>query len=129
MNVKVEKKSKDNFSLDILKWCLISAVFVIAIISNNLLQDQSILIRLGIIFAALSAALFLAYNTQKGQDIFNFLVEAKNELRKVIWPSKQESTQTTLIVLVVTVIMGVLLWMLDWVLIRAIGFITGIGVF
>ena len=49
------------------------------------------------------------------------------EVRKVVWPSRQELNQTTLIVLAATVIAALILWGLDGILVWVVGFITGIG--
>ena len=54
--------------------------------------------------------------TGKGRDTREFLSESRFELRKVVWPTRQETTQTTLIVFVFVIITGLILWGLDSVL-------------
>jgi preprotein translocase subunit SecE len=68
---------------------------------------------------------FVALQTAKGKAFFRLFKEAKNEIRKVVWPTRQETLQTTLIVVVAVLIVGLLLWGLDsllgWVVSGFIG--------
>ena len=52
--------------------------------------------------------------------------EARTEVRKVIWPTRQETLHTTLIVAAVTAVMSLILWGLDGILVRLVSFITGL---
>ena len=58
----------------------------------------------------------------------SFAKESRTEVRKVVWPSRQEATQTTLIVVVATVIVALILWGLDGILVRVVGFLTGLEI-
>ena len=53
-------------------------------------------------------------------------LEARTEVRKVIWPTRQETLHTTLIVAAVTAVMSLILWGLDGILVRLVSFITGL---
>ena len=70
----------------------------------------------------------IAGQTEKGKTFINFAKEARTEVRKVVWPTRQETMQTTLVVIIATLIMGVLLWGLDAVLLRVVSFLTGLGI-
>lgn len=72
-------------------------------------------------------ALGLAYFTEKGKSCFEFAKESKAELEKVVWPNKQETTQTTLIVIIMVAVTGVILWGVDSGMTWAIGKITQLG--
>ncbi len=61
-----------------------------------------------------AAALFLT--TEKGQSLLAFMRGARAEVRKMVWPTRQEALQTTLIVMVLVVIVGIFLWLVDMVL-------------
>jgi preprotein translocase subunit SecE len=50
------------------------------------------------------------------------------EVRKVIWPTRQEAIQTTMIVLAATAFMSLILWGLDAILVRLVAFVTGVGI-
>lgn len=71
--------------------------------------------------------LALSFFTGKGQQVFVFANEAKIELEKVVWPSRQETVQTTSIVMLMVVITGFLLWGVDVGMMWTIGKITHLG--
>ncbi|MEA2094042.1 MAG: preprotein translocase subunit SecE, partial [Pseudomonadota bacterium] len=50
-----------------------------------------------------------------------------SEVRRVVWPSRQETVQTTLVVLLMVLLVGIFLWLLDMVLLWAIQILTGQG--
>ena len=84
-------------------------------------------VRLLILLAAFGAAAGIGYRTQTGQDVWSAISGARTELRKVIWPTKQESVQTTIIIAVVVVIMTLLMWGLDSTLLYGVEKLTGRG--
>jgi len=84
-------------------------------------------LRLLILLAALGASVALAYRTQIGQDLWGYVVGARTELRKVVWPSRQESLQATLMIAVVVLITSLLLWGLDSLLLFGVKSLTGRG--
>jgi len=99
----------------------------IGVVGFYIYSDESLLYRvLGLVALAALAAGVL-YTTGPGQRTWRFAQDARVELRKVVWPTRTEATQTTLIVLAVVVLVGVFLWLLDTLLQWAFGAITGIG--
>ncbi|RQB79257.1 preprotein translocase subunit SecE [Pseudomonas aeruginosa] len=110
---------------DLLKWLLVAVLVVVAVVGNQYFSAQPILYRvLGILVLAVIAA-FLALQTAKGQAFFSLAKEARVEIRKVVWPSRQETTQTTLIVVAVVLVMALLLWGLDSLLGWLVSMIVG----
>jgi preprotein translocase subunit SecE len=98
---------------DTLKWLLVIAIVIIGISGNYWYSDQSLLYRaVALVFLAI-LALLIAFQTARGKAFYVMFSEARNEIRKVVWPNRQETTQTTLIVVVVVFIMSLLLWGLD----------------
>jgi preprotein translocase subunit SecE len=89
--------------------------------------DLNAAVRLLILLAALGASVALAYRTQMGRDLWGYVIGARSEMRKVVWPSRQESLQATLMIAVVVLIMSVLLWGLDSVLLYGVKSLTGRG--
>ena len=69
--------------------------------------------------------LSLASFTQKGRHAWSFAKDARVELRKVIWPTRQETVQSTMMIVVVVVVTALFLWGIDSVLLWAVGFVTG----
>lgn len=110
MNAKSETQGS---GLDSLKWLVVVALIVAAVGGNVYYADQSLLYRvLALLVIAIGAAL-VATQTVKGAAFWKLAKEARTEIRKVVWPSRQESTQTTLIVLAFVVVVALILWLLD----------------
>lgn len=112
-------------SLNGLKWLVVALLIGGAVVGNVYYADQSLLYRvIGILVLALVAA-YIAVQTSQGAAFWKLSKEARTEIRKVVWPSRQESTQTTLIVVGFVVLMSLILWGLDtllgWLVSLAIG--------
>ena len=102
--------------LDSLKWVAVLVLVAGGIFGNSYYGDQPILYRvLALLVLALLAG-WCASLTQKGGDFFTLVKGSRNEIRKVVWPTRQETTQTTLIVFVFVIVTGLILWGLDSVL-------------
>lgn len=111
MNAKVETKE---FQLDGLKWLLVIGIVIGAAVANSYFSDQFDLIYRVIALLVVGAiAAFIAVNTAKGYSFWSLLKAAQVEVRKVVWPTRQETTQTTLVVVAVVIVMAVILWGVD----------------
>ena len=109
MNSKVEGENR----LDSLKWLLVVVLVVAGVGGNIYFSAQPLLYRvLGLLVVAAVAA-FLALQTAKGMAFWKLAKEAKVEIRKVVWPTRQEATQTTLIVVGFVLLASLILWLLD----------------
>ena len=110
MNAKAEEQSG---RFDAIKWILVGLVVAVGVAGNVMFADQSLLYRvLGLLVLA-SIALAIGSQTVKGAALWSLIQGSRTEIRKVVWPTHQETLQTTAIVLVVVVIMALLLWGLD----------------
>ncbi|WP_314019674.1 preprotein translocase subunit SecE [Stutzerimonas degradans] len=122
MNIKAEAKGT---RFDLVKWLVVAALVVVAVVGNQYYSAEPILYRvLALLVVAVIAGL-LALQTVKGQAFFVLLKEARVEIRKVVWPTRQETTQTTLIVVAVVLVMALLLWGLDSLLGWLVSMIVG----
>jgi preprotein translocase subunit SecE len=65
--------------------------------------------------------------SQRGKEFFQFVVESRVELRKVVWPTRQETGMTTLAVFVFVIVAGTFFWVLDVFLSWATRMLTGQG--
>lgn len=110
MSIKAEEKDS---RFDMLKWVVVAALVVVAVVGNQYFSAEPILYRVLALLALAVVAAFVALQTSKGRSFFSLLKEARIEIRKVVWPTRQETTQTTLIVVVVVLVMALLLWGLD----------------
>ncbi|KPZ67320.1 preprotein translocase subunit SecE [Shewanella sp. 1_MG-2023] len=115
-----------NNSLDIVKWGIAVILIAAAVIGNQAFGEASVVVRaLGVIVAFVIAG-FIALQTVKGKEALSFAREAHIEVRKVVWPTRQEALNTTFIVLAATAVVAVILWGFDWVLLRVVNLITGV---
>tara|TARA_Y100000768_G_scaffold367175_1_gene330024 strand:+ start:22 stop:390 length:369 start_codon:yes stop_codon:yes gene_type:complete len=69
---------------------------------------------------------FIGYQSDFGKLVYSYVTDSKVELKKVTWPTKQETTQTTLGVIFVVIVVGILLWLFDMLLGWAIGTLYGV---
>ncbi|MEG3767037.1 preprotein translocase subunit SecE [Alteromonas sp. 14N.309.X.WAT.G.H12] len=123
-----EKTESTSNPLDMMKWLVVFALLAGLIAANHMFDEFSVLIRALVAVAVVVIAGLIAGTTVKGSAFLTFAKESRMEVRKVIWPTRQETNQTTLIVMAATLIMALLLWGLDGIIVRLVAFITGIGV-
>jgi preprotein translocase subunit SecE len=90
-------------------------------------DDISVLYRALGMVAIVVTTLLILRTTLMGHDVWVFMLESKQEVRKVVWPSRQETMQTTLMVFAMVVIVGLILWFLDMFLFWAVRMLTGEG--
>ena len=110
MSVVTEEKQ---FRLDWLKWSVVVALIAAAIYGNWYYSAESVLYRALALLAVFIVAALFAVRTEKGAALLELAAGARNEWRKVVWPTKQERAQTTLMVVVVILFMAVILWGID----------------
>jgi preprotein translocase subunit SecE len=116
-------------SMDLAKWILVIVLLAGAVVGNYIYGEEiSLLIRVIGVLAAIGIAAAIATQTEKGRTALSFAKESRLEIRKVVWPTRKEATNTTLIVLAATAFMALVLWGLDGILVRVVGFITGIRI-
>jgi len=111
--------------LDSFKLLLAIAVLIFGIVGFYYYEAESQLYRvLGVVFAVI-VAVAISATTNLGQGLIGFGREARMEVRKVVWPTRQETVQTTFMVIVAVIIIGIFLWLVDMLLAQAIQLITG----
>lgn len=124
MKARVESSAS---VLDTLKLILAVLVLVGGIAGFYYFADKSLLYRvLGVLGSAL-AALGLLLTTVMGREFMGFLRDSRVEVRKVIWPTRQETMQSTLVVVALVFIVGLVLWTLDAGLYWGVSLLTGQG--
>ena len=101
------------YRLDAVKWLLVVAIVAAGVVGNSHFSAESILYRALALLVLTAIAVFVALQTAKGVAIADVIRGSLVELRKVVWPSRQETNQTTLIVLAVVFVMAIILWLLD----------------
>ena len=114
-------------SWDTAKLAVAVAVLVGSLVAFYYFADASKLLRVVGMIAAVGVAIGIALQTDKGRQISAFLRDSQVEVRKVVWPTRQETTQVTLVVIGVVIVFAFLLWGLDWVLGALIQTLIGRG--
>ena len=124
--VRSSSKAKPERSpLDMLKWALVVIGVVAGIYANMHYSSVALGVRAAIGIVVFLALLALAAWTKAGGHALGFIKSARGELRKVVWPTRQETLQTTLIVAVVVLVTALVLWGLDSLLLWVMGWVTG----
>lgn len=110
MNAKVES---NDYPLNWLRWLVVVALVAVGVVGNSYYTEVALLYRVIALLALGLLALWVAVNTAQGSVLWETVKASQAEIRKVVWPSRQETNQTTLIVVVLTILMAIILWGLD----------------
>ncbi len=130
----VSNESQDTSTvLDKFKWVLVLVLIALIVwgnyyfsLPNDIYQPNTIVRIIAVVVISL-LTLFIAFTTNKGKSFITFLQESRKELRKVVWPTRKEAVQTTLLIAVITVIVGTALWGMDSLFRSIIFYLTLIG--
>jgi len=114
MNDNVEQQQSS--LLDTVKLLGSVLILLVGIVSYYYLTQISILFRVLMVLASVVVSLIIFFQTQRGNVLWEFFQGSRVEIKKVIWPTKQETFQTTLTVFVFVLIMGIFFWLLDFLL-------------
>ena len=112
---------------DIYKLIAAPSIFLLAVAAFYYFAHYSTLVRVIGLLAASGAAVAIAATTELGGNVLEFMKESRLELRKVVWPTRTETLQTSAAILVMVILMGILLWLLDVLLIWLVRLLTGHG--
>ncbi|MGM0785851.1 MAG: preprotein translocase subunit SecE [Pseudomonadota bacterium] len=110
-NAEVQESRHDG-----LKWAVVVTLLVLAIVGNTYFADQAILYRVLGVVALSAVAALVALTTTKGRELAELAKNAKKEIQRVVWPTRPETIQTTAIVLVAVLVVGLMLWLIDTLL-------------
>mgnify|MGYP003950085431 CR=1 FL=1 len=124
MNSNVETTSG---TLDTIKLGLALLIAIAALVGFYFFADQSLLYRVLGLLAAAGVSVAIALQTEKGRHTWGYFQDAQIEVRKVVWPTRQETVQTTLIVIIMVILVAIILWLLDMFLGWSIGSLMGHG--
>ncbi len=107
--------------LDVVLWVVAVALLICTTLVNQYLPAywapaNNIWVRIGAILACIVVALGLLYATHQGKGFIRLLKDARVELRRVTWPTKQETVTTSWQVVLVVVIASIVLWCFDYAL-------------
>lgn len=83
--------------------------------------------RVLVLLLVAGVAVLMAVRTEIGRNAWGFVRDARTEVRKVVWPTRNETLQTTLAVILMVILVGILLWIMDTFLLWAVKLLTGQG--
>jgi preprotein translocase subunit SecE len=123
MNTKADVSPATD-KLDPLKW-----LFAILLVGGGLFsfyyfEEVSHLLRIVALLASVGIAVFVASKTETGRYTLDFIRESHLEIRKVVWPTREETLQMTGVVILMVVILSILIWVIDSILIWLVRLIT-----
>ncbi|MEK9626900.1 MAG: preprotein translocase subunit SecE [Gammaproteobacteria bacterium] len=99
--------------IDKLKLAASAAVVVAAVGVFYGMPDVSTLVRTLIVVGGVVVAAGIALTSQGGKSAWQFALATRGEVRKVVWPTRRETIQSTMIVIVMVLVVGIYLWLLD----------------
>ncbi|MYZ41441.1 preprotein translocase subunit SecE [Schauerella aestuarii] len=98
---------------DKLKLALAVLVIIAGIVAFSMLSAQPMAARVGVFIGSLIVAALLAWISEPGRRTLSFGQESYNEVKRVSWPTRKETTQMTGIVFAFVAVMGLFMWVLD----------------
>ena len=110
---------------DLVKLVIAGLIVIAAVVGFYIFDDQSAPLRVAGLLAATGVAAWVGLQTEPGRRFWTFLQEAQLEVRKVVWPTRPETIQTTLLVIGVVILAALILWALDAVLGWAVRLLIG----
>ena len=112
---------------DLAKWFGAFVILASGIAGFYYWSDESLLLRVIGLLVMSAVALFVAVQTHKGRATWDFVRESHTEVRKVVWPTRRETTQTTLIVIAMVGLVAIIMWILDGLLAWLVKLLLGTG--
>ena len=110
----MSQQVESNFNIQSkLLWLIGLCLISLAVWGNSYFSDIGLLYRVLGVVGILFISLFVLRFTIFGNQTYNLLIQSSTEIRKVVWPNRTETTQTTLIVTVAVLIASLILWGLD----------------
>jgi preprotein translocase subunit SecE len=88
-------------------------------------DDMPLALRIALVVAGLAVATGLMWLSWYGREFWQFALASRVELRKVVWPDREETIKTTYVVFIFAVVMGLFFWGLDWILTWLTRLLTG----
>ena len=112
---------------DKIKVILAILVLVGAVVGFYVYDSQALLLRWLVLLAALGISTAIMLQAEVGRNTWNFMRDSTIEVRKVVWPARSETVQSTLVVIAMVILLGIMLWLLDMFLAWIVRLLTGQG--
>ena len=106
-------ETSESGALDVLKLLIAAALLVGGIFGYYWYLEWMLAVRVLLVLGGLAACIGVAATSTQGQRIWAFIQGSRIEIRKVVWPTKQETTQTAIAVFIFTLVMALFFWALE----------------
>ena len=126
MSKEIENNSASS-SMNAAKTFAAIAILAVSLFGYYYFTEMHAVVRVLGLVIGVAAAGYVFYLTTTGRSWFEYLAHSKREVRQVVWPTRQETVQMTLIVTVVVILMGIFLWLVDMFFLWAVQLLTGQG--
>lgn len=126
MNKKTEVQESRSM-MDTVKMLVSIAILLGSIVGYYTFADWHVVVRVLLVLIGVVLAGVVLYTTELGSSWFRYLSHTKKEVRQVVWPTRKETAQTTLIVVIAVIIVGIFLWLIDMFFLWAVKLLTGQG--
>ena len=114
-------------SFDVLKIIVAIALVLAAMSGFYYFSEESFLYRVLGLLAVVGVAVAIALTTHSGKNLIGFMGNAKTEVRKIVWPTRAETIQTTLVVIFMVTLLAVFLMIVDSILAWLVKLFLGTG--
>ena len=112
--MSTQTQTSESGVLDIIKLSIAAAALVGGLYAYYYYEPEiAQALRVLMVLAGTAAGIGIAMTSTQGQRLWHFIQGSRVEIRKVVWPTKQETTQTAIAVFVFTLIMALFFWALD----------------
>jgi len=109
----VTRTEQTSSGIDTFKLMTAVLVLVAGVVAYHYFENESQLLRVLGMLAVAAVAFFLVATTVTGKRGLDFFKDSRVEVRKVVWPSRQETLQTTIAVVFVVLLVAIALWLVD----------------
>ncbi len=106
-------ETSESGALDVLKLLIAAGLLVGGVFGYYWYLEWMLWVRVLLVLGGLAACIGVAATSTQGQRIWAFIQGSRIEIRKVVWPTKQETTQTAIAVFIFTLVMSLFFWALD----------------
>jgi preprotein translocase subunit SecE len=119
------KKEDTKNHFDIVKWIVVILLAIAGFVANYFFLKIPWPIRVvgGLVLLCIMFAIVL--QTIAGRRLWRFVKDSRGEMRKVVWPSRQQTFQMTLMVIAIIIAFALVMWGVDSILLWAVSWLTG----
>ena len=125
MNEQAEKSGVALF--DAFKIVLAAAALVGGVVAYYWFENEPQVLRVLMVLGGLIAGLVILYWSTPGRELWDYVQSSRVELRKMVWPTRQETWRTTFVVFCFVVALGIFFWLVDMALAWGAKHVTGQG--